>query len=163
MKSSCSNLKLAKNSQLFSSALLLLQLTGSHFPLQGKRQTWYNSTLASRRKRLTAHFEDLEQCYFSNKMSRITGTTDIAKNICTLSLLLLAAKHEYLCNVVELCSSKVCIVRKNWTTFEWGMEKENKNIQRMISWRFRPQCGTPSFYQMNIKLSQVAPWLQQNL
>ncbi|PWA25297.1 hypothetical protein CCH79_00005106 [Gambusia affinis] len=37
-----------------------------------KRQTWYNSTLASRRKRLTAHFEDLEQCYFSNKMSRIT-------------------------------------------------------------------------------------------
>uniref|UniRef100_A0A3Q2Y129 COP1 E3 ubiquitin ligase n=1 Tax=Hippocampus comes TaxID=109280 RepID=A0A3Q2Y129_HIPCM len=38
---------------------------------QGKRQTWYNSTLASRRKRLTAHFEDLEQCYFSNKMSRI--------------------------------------------------------------------------------------------
>lgn len=42
------------------------------FP-QGKRQTWYNSTLASRRKRLTAHFEDLEQCYFSSKMSRITG------------------------------------------------------------------------------------------
>ncbi|XP_072219145.1 E3 ubiquitin-protein ligase COP1 isoform X1 [Leuresthes tenuis] len=40
---------------------------------QGKRQTWYNSTLASRRKRLTAHFEDLEQCYFSNKMSRITA------------------------------------------------------------------------------------------
>ncbi|CAG10910.1 unnamed protein product, partial [Tetraodon nigroviridis] len=39
---------------------------------QGKRQTWYNSTLASRRKRLTAHFEDLEQCYFSNKMSHIT-------------------------------------------------------------------------------------------
>ncbi|XP_061694195.1 E3 ubiquitin-protein ligase COP1 [Syngnathoides biaculeatus] len=39
---------------------------------QGKRQTWYNSTLASRRKRLTAHFEDLEQCYFSNKMSRIS-------------------------------------------------------------------------------------------
>uniref|UniRef100_A0A3Q2UK95 COP1 E3 ubiquitin ligase n=1 Tax=Fundulus heteroclitus TaxID=8078 RepID=A0A3Q2UK95_FUNHE len=39
---------------------------------QVKRQTWYNSTLASRRKRLTAHFEDLEQCYFSNKMSRIT-------------------------------------------------------------------------------------------
>uniref|UniRef100_A0A8C2IT92 E3 ubiquitin-protein ligase RFWD2-like n=1 Tax=Cyprinus carpio TaxID=7962 RepID=A0A8C2IT92_CYPCA len=39
---------------------------------EGKRQTWYNSTLASRRKRLTAHFEDLEQCYFSNRMSRIT-------------------------------------------------------------------------------------------
>ncbi|XP_026792510.1 E3 ubiquitin-protein ligase COP1 isoform X2 [Pangasianodon hypophthalmus] len=39
---------------------------------QGKRQTSYNSTLASRRKRLTAHFEDLEQCYFSNRMSRIT-------------------------------------------------------------------------------------------
>uniref|UniRef100_A0A8C5CRQ1 COP1 E3 ubiquitin ligase n=1 Tax=Gadus morhua TaxID=8049 RepID=A0A8C5CRQ1_GADMO len=38
----------------------------------GKRQPWYNSTLASRRKRLTAHFEDLEQCYFSNKMSRIS-------------------------------------------------------------------------------------------
>ncbi|XP_062336984.1 E3 ubiquitin-protein ligase COP1 [Osmerus eperlanus] len=40
--------------------------------VQGKRQTWYNSTLASRRKRLTAHFEDLEQCYFSNRMTRIT-------------------------------------------------------------------------------------------
>ncbi|XP_010865365.1 E3 ubiquitin-protein ligase COP1 isoform X1 [Esox lucius] len=39
---------------------------------QGKRQTWYNSTLASRRKRLTAHFDDLEQCYFSNRMTRIT-------------------------------------------------------------------------------------------
>uniref|UniRef100_A0AAY4AAK6 RING-type domain-containing protein n=1 Tax=Denticeps clupeoides TaxID=299321 RepID=A0AAY4AAK6_9TELE len=39
---------------------------------QGKRQTWYNSTLASRRKRLTAHFEDLEQCYFSSRMSHIT-------------------------------------------------------------------------------------------
>ncbi|KAL4656121.1 E3 ubiquitin-protein ligase RFWD2 isoform X3 [Arapaima gigas] len=39
---------------------------------QGKRQTWYNSTLASRRKRLTAHFDDLEQCYFSNRMSRLT-------------------------------------------------------------------------------------------
>uniref|UniRef100_A0A8C8C471 RING-type domain-containing protein n=1 Tax=Oncorhynchus tshawytscha TaxID=74940 RepID=A0A8C8C471_ONCTS len=39
---------------------------------QGKRQTWYNSTLASRRKRLTAHFEDLEQCYFSNRMTRLT-------------------------------------------------------------------------------------------
>ncbi|XP_053356208.1 E3 ubiquitin-protein ligase COP1 isoform X2 [Clarias gariepinus] len=39
---------------------------------KGKRQTSYNSTLASRRKRLTAHFEDLEQCYFSNRMSRIT-------------------------------------------------------------------------------------------
>ncbi|CAB1317536.1 unnamed protein product [Coregonus sp. 'balchen'] len=38
----------------------------------GKRQTWYNSTLASRRKRLTAHFEDLEQCYFSNRMTRLT-------------------------------------------------------------------------------------------
>lgn len=71
------------------------------FLLQGKRQTWYNSTLASRRKRLTAHFEDLEQCYFSNKMSRITGT-DVAKSICTPALLLLAR------------------------SFEWGMEKENK-------------------------------------
>ncbi|XP_012681882.1 E3 ubiquitin-protein ligase COP1 [Clupea harengus] len=45
---------------------------------QGKRQTWYNSTLASRRKRLTAHFEDLEQCYFSNRMSRIT---DDSRNV----------------------------------------------------------------------------------
>lgn len=43
---------------------------------QGKRQTWYNSTLASRRKRLTAHFEDLEQCYFSNKMAHITGNDE---------------------------------------------------------------------------------------
>uniref|UniRef100_A0A8C9VVX8 COP1 E3 ubiquitin ligase n=1 Tax=Scleropages formosus TaxID=113540 RepID=A0A8C9VVX8_SCLFO len=42
----------------------------AHSP--GKRQTWYNSTLASRRKRLTAHFDDLEQCYFSNRMSRLT-------------------------------------------------------------------------------------------
>ncbi|MBN3318688.1 COP1 ligase, partial [Atractosteus spatula] len=42
------------------------------FSGSSQRQPWYNSTLASRRKRLTAHFEDLEQCYFSNRMSRIT-------------------------------------------------------------------------------------------
>ena len=29
---------------------------------QTKKQPWYNSTLASRRKRLTAYFVDLEQC-----------------------------------------------------------------------------------------------------
>nr|XP_033772949.1 E3 ubiquitin-protein ligase COP1 isoform X3 [Geotrypetes seraphini] len=39
---------------------------------QTKKQPWYNSTLASRRKRLTAHFEDLEQCYFSTRMSRVS-------------------------------------------------------------------------------------------
>ncbi|XP_063074992.1 E3 ubiquitin-protein ligase COP1 isoform X3 [Engraulis encrasicolus] len=38
---------------------------------KGKRQTWYNTTLASRRKRLTAHFEDLEQYYVNNRMSQI--------------------------------------------------------------------------------------------
>ncbi|XP_033883423.2 E3 ubiquitin-protein ligase COP1-like isoform X1 [Acipenser ruthenus] len=48
---------------------------------QGKRQTWYNSTLASRRKRLTAHFEDLEQCYFSNRMSRITDESRTANQL----------------------------------------------------------------------------------
>ncbi|XP_066548754.1 E3 ubiquitin-protein ligase COP1 isoform X2 [Amia ocellicauda] len=48
---------------------------------QGKRQTWYNSTLASRRKRLTAHFEDLEQCYFSNRMSRITDDSKSANQL----------------------------------------------------------------------------------
>ncbi|XP_040216304.1 E3 ubiquitin-protein ligase COP1 isoform X3 [Rana temporaria] len=37
-----------------------------------KKQPWYNSTLASRRKRLTAHFEDLEQCYFSTRMARVS-------------------------------------------------------------------------------------------
>ncbi|XP_050819123.1 E3 ubiquitin-protein ligase COP1 isoform X4 [Gopherus flavomarginatus] len=39
---------------------------------QTKKQPWYNSTLASRRKRLTAHFEDLEQCYFSTRMTRVS-------------------------------------------------------------------------------------------
>ncbi|CAI5776369.1 E3 ubiquitin-protein ligase COP1 isoform X2 [Podarcis lilfordi] len=39
---------------------------------QAKKQPWYNSTLASRRKRLTAHFEDLEQCYFSTRMTRVS-------------------------------------------------------------------------------------------
>ncbi|XP_060088461.1 E3 ubiquitin-protein ligase COP1 isoform X2 [Heteronotia binoei] len=39
---------------------------------QSKKQPWYNSTLASRRKRLTAHFEDLEQCYFSTRMTRVS-------------------------------------------------------------------------------------------
>uniref|UniRef100_A0A8C7ICC9 COP1 E3 ubiquitin ligase n=1 Tax=Oncorhynchus kisutch TaxID=8019 RepID=A0A8C7ICC9_ONCKI len=48
---------------------------------KGKRQTWYNSTLASRRKRLTAHFEDLEQCYFSNRMTRLT---DDSRNLSQL-------------------------------------------------------------------------------
>lgn len=35
-----------------------------------------------------AHFEDLEQCYFSNKMSRITGTNteeNSTRNICISS------------------------------------------------------------------------------
>ncbi|XP_075472762.1 E3 ubiquitin-protein ligase COP1 isoform X2 [Ascaphus truei] len=41
-------------------------------PIQTKKQPWYNSTLASRRKRLTAHFEDLEQCYFSTRMARVS-------------------------------------------------------------------------------------------
>ncbi|XP_059840943.1 E3 ubiquitin-protein ligase COP1 isoform X2 [Hypanus sabinus] len=41
---------------------------------QGKRQT-YNNTLASRRKRLTAHFEDLEQCYFSTRLSCLSDET----------------------------------------------------------------------------------------
>uniref|UniRef100_A0A3Q3S8L4 COP1 E3 ubiquitin ligase n=1 Tax=Mastacembelus armatus TaxID=205130 RepID=A0A3Q3S8L4_9TELE len=49
-----------------------VEVKNTKSPACGKRQTWYNSTLASRRKRLMAHFEDLEQCYFSNKMSRIT-------------------------------------------------------------------------------------------
>ncbi|KAG8555393.1 hypothetical protein GDO81_017691 [Engystomops pustulosus] len=39
---------------------------------QTKKQPWYNSMLASRRKRLTAHFEDLEQCYFSTRMARLS-------------------------------------------------------------------------------------------
>ncbi|KAB0342920.1 hypothetical protein FD754_019846 [Muntiacus muntjak] len=38
----------------------------------------FSGSLASRRKRLTAHFEDLEQCYFSTRMSRIS--------VCTLFL-----------------------------------------------------------------------------
>ncbi|MBN3302335.1 COP1 ligase, partial [Amia calva] len=40
-----------------------------------------HSTLASRRKRLTAHFEDLEQCYFSNRMSRITDDSKSANQL----------------------------------------------------------------------------------
>ncbi|XP_005996897.1 E3 ubiquitin-protein ligase COP1 [Latimeria chalumnae] len=48
---------------------------------QGKRQPWYNSTLASRRKRLTAHFEDLEQCYFSTRMSRISDDSRIVNQL----------------------------------------------------------------------------------
>uniref|UniRef100_A0A4W3GY24 COP1 E3 ubiquitin ligase n=1 Tax=Callorhinchus milii TaxID=7868 RepID=A0A4W3GY24_CALMI len=48
---------------------------------QGKRQTWYNNTLASRRKRLTAHFEDLEQCYFSTRLSRISDETRSANQL----------------------------------------------------------------------------------
>uniref|UniRef100_A0A4W3HDR3 COP1 E3 ubiquitin ligase n=1 Tax=Callorhinchus milii TaxID=7868 RepID=A0A4W3HDR3_CALMI len=47
----------------------------------GKRQTWYNNTLASRRKRLTAHFEDLEQCYFSTRLSRISDETRSANQL----------------------------------------------------------------------------------
>lgn len=73
---------------------------------QGKRQTWYNSTLASRRKRLTAHFEDLEQCYFSNKMSRITGSYcaqfidngSLSSNICSLlSICSDSVRQDYSC------------------------------------------------------------------
>ncbi|XP_044798736.1 E3 ubiquitin-protein ligase COP1 isoform X8 [Bubalus bubalis] len=46
-----------------------------------KKQPWYNSTLASRRKRLTAHFEDLEQCYFSTRMSRISDDSRTASQL----------------------------------------------------------------------------------
>uniref|UniRef100_A0A8C7P9A7 COP1 E3 ubiquitin ligase n=1 Tax=Oncorhynchus mykiss TaxID=8022 RepID=A0A8C7P9A7_ONCMY len=57
------------------SPCLMFVILSLLFHRQGKRQTWYNSTLASRRKRLTAHFEDLEQCYFSDRMTRITDDT----------------------------------------------------------------------------------------
>ncbi|XP_062048966.1 E3 ubiquitin-protein ligase COP1 isoform X3 [Lepus europaeus] len=46
-----------------------------------KKQPWYISTLASRRKRLTAHFEDLEQCYFSTRMSRISDDSRTASQL----------------------------------------------------------------------------------
>uniref|UniRef100_A0A5F8HJ17 E3 ubiquitin-protein ligase COP1 n=1 Tax=Monodelphis domestica TaxID=13616 RepID=A0A5F8HJ17_MONDO len=46
-----------------------------------KKQPWYNSTLASRRKRLTAHFEDLEQCYFSTRMSRVADDSRTASQL----------------------------------------------------------------------------------
>ncbi|XP_029581568.1 E3 ubiquitin-protein ligase COP1 isoform X2 [Salmo trutta] len=59
-------------SSLIDSTEYVSQPPGFGGTSQGKRQTWYNSTLASRRKRLTAHFEDLEQCYFSNRMTRLT-------------------------------------------------------------------------------------------
>uniref|UniRef100_A0A5F4WI52 E3 ubiquitin-protein ligase COP1 n=1 Tax=Callithrix jacchus TaxID=9483 RepID=A0A5F4WI52_CALJA len=48
---------------------------------QTKKQPWYNSTLASRRKRLTAHFEDLEQCYFSTRMSHISDDSRTASQL----------------------------------------------------------------------------------
>ncbi|KAM9001559.1 E3 ubiquitin-protein ligase COP1 isoform 7-T7 [Sarcophilus harrisii] len=48
---------------------------------QTKKQPWYNSTLASRRKRLTAHFEDLEQCYFSTRMSRVSDESRTASQL----------------------------------------------------------------------------------
>ncbi|XP_063582464.1 E3 ubiquitin-protein ligase COP1 isoform X2 [Pongo abelii] len=50
-------------------------------PHPTKKQPWYNSTLASRRKRLTAHFEDLEQCYFSTRMSRISDDSRTASQL----------------------------------------------------------------------------------
>ncbi|TKC44009.1 hypothetical protein EI555_020358 [Monodon monoceros] len=49
--------------------------------VETKKQPWYNSTLASRRKRLTAHFEDLEQCYFSTRMSRISDDSRTASQL----------------------------------------------------------------------------------
>ncbi|XP_074078198.1 E3 ubiquitin-protein ligase COP1 isoform X2 [Macrotis lagotis] len=54
-----------------SQSSIVLRGTWFHSYLT-KKQPWYNSTLASRRKRLTAHFEDLEQCYFSTRMSRVS-------------------------------------------------------------------------------------------
>ncbi|XP_012816525.1 E3 ubiquitin-protein ligase COP1 isoform X1 [Xenopus tropicalis] len=48
---------------------------------QTKKQPWYNSTLASRRKRLTAHFEDLEQCYFSTRMARVSDDSRTASQL----------------------------------------------------------------------------------
>ncbi|KAM8930606.1 E3 ubiquitin-protein ligase COP1 [Pelodytes ibericus] len=49
--------------------------------VQTKKQPWYNNTLASRRKRLTAHFEDLEQCYFSTRMARVSDDSRTASQL----------------------------------------------------------------------------------
>ncbi|XP_072199623.1 E3 ubiquitin-protein ligase COP1 isoform X2 [Excalfactoria chinensis] len=54
---------------------------------QAKKQPWYNSTLASRRKRLTAHFEDLEQCYFSTRMTRVSVFPETSNDSRTTSQL----------------------------------------------------------------------------
>lgn len=90
----------------FSSTLIVMDTFSLFFP-QGKRQTWYNSTLASRRKRLTAHFEDLEQCYFSNKMSRITGASPAGRSHSTATV----------------CSSGPALITDDWwivvTVSQW--------------------------------------------
>uniref|UniRef100_A0A4W3GY60 COP1 E3 ubiquitin ligase n=1 Tax=Callorhinchus milii TaxID=7868 RepID=A0A4W3GY60_CALMI len=67
----------------FPCKVFLLTLVVRQNPVisMGKRQTWYNNTLASRRKRLTAHFEDLEQCYFSTRLSRISDETRSANQL----------------------------------------------------------------------------------
>ncbi|XP_006815329.1 E3 ubiquitin-protein ligase COP1-like [Saccoglossus kowalevskii] len=37
----------------------------------GNKQIWLNSTLASRRKRLHQHFDDLQECYFNVRQSQL--------------------------------------------------------------------------------------------
>ncbi|XP_068921609.1 E3 ubiquitin-protein ligase COP1 isoform X2 [Petaurus breviceps papuanus] len=63
-----------------SQSSIVLRGTWFHSYLT-KKQPWYNSTLASRRKRLTAHFEDLEQCYFSTRMSRVSDDSRTASQL----------------------------------------------------------------------------------
>ncbi|XP_043860859.1 E3 ubiquitin-protein ligase COP1 isoform X2 [Dromiciops gliroides] len=72
------------SSQIFdvlSLQMNCLTLQKKFFGSLTKKQPWYNSTLASRRKRLTAHFEDLEQCYFSTRMSRVSDDSRTASQL----------------------------------------------------------------------------------
>ena len=76
---------LYNGSSIVSSSIIdsteYIQPPGFSGSSQTKKQPWYNSTLASRRKRLTAHFEDLEQCYFSTRMSRISDDSRTASQL----------------------------------------------------------------------------------
>ncbi|KAJ7421695.1 E3 ubiquitin-protein ligase RFWD2 [Willisornis vidua] len=87
---------------------------------QTKKQPWYNSTLASRRKRLTAHFEDLEQCYFSTRMTRVSvskteGNMSVAIEYVTMARDKLSIEFDRDCDYFAIAG-----VTKKIKVYEYG-------------------------------------------
>lgn len=137
---------------------------------QGKRQTWYNSTLASRRKRLTAHFEDLEQCYFSNKMAHITGSYEPDSHIlwcCQSSLdwvwVCVCPETVGILRLFCVC----CVQRKaeTWTSWmiSWSVWPSSPATTRYALWPPSPTPATSTTAPVSFLGKTLDPWVHPGL